>query len=139
MIGFKSRTTSPSRSTRRRNTPCVAGWCGPMLTVITSVSRGAVSGGPAGGRTASVLGPPETAPGAPVDALTSASAIVALVVCERDGLAADREVPALRPAHVVVGQQDAPQIGMAPEDDPEEVEGFALLELSRRKKLYAGV
>src|SRR5215204_3635040 len=37
MIGRRSLTTSPSRSTTSRSTPCVAGWCGPIFTVITSV------------------------------------------------------------------------------------------------------
>ena len=38
MIGLRSRTTSPSSWTTSRSTPCVAGWCGPMLIVISSVS-----------------------------------------------------------------------------------------------------
>ena len=37
------RTISPSRSTTRRSTPWVAGWCGPMLIVITSVVRSSSS------------------------------------------------------------------------------------------------
>src|SRR5436190_4139548 len=126
MIGFRSLTTSPSRSTTRRSTPCVAGWWGPMFTVITSVLLAAgpvaVSGGPAGGGCASVLGPPEPTPPAgetsAADALISAaSAIVALVVGEGHGLAADREVTPLRPADVVVGQQDPRQAGVCLEDD----------------------
>src|SRR5215208_2665364 len=98
MIGLRSRTTSPSRSTTSRSTPCVAGWCGPMLTVITSVR-------------------------------SASSAIGVLVVGEGHRLAADGEVPALRPADVVIGKQDPPQVGMAAEDDSEEAEGLALLEL----------
>ena len=38
MIGLQSRTTSPSSLTISRSTPCVAGWCGPMLTVSSSSS-----------------------------------------------------------------------------------------------------
>src|SRR5215470_16460736 len=101
MTGRSSLTTSPSRSTTSLSTPCVAGWWGPMLTVITSVR--------------SAAGP------------IAASAIVALVVREGDRLPANGEVAPLRPADVVLGQQDPGQIGMAPEDDPEEVEDFPLL------------
>ena len=36
MIGLMSRTTSPSSVAIRRSTPCVAGWCGPMLSVSSS-------------------------------------------------------------------------------------------------------
>ena len=36
MIGLMSRTTSPSSVVSRRSTPCVAGWCGPMLIVKSS-------------------------------------------------------------------------------------------------------
>src|SRR5213083_1929276 len=140
MTGLRSRTTSPSRSTTNRKTPCVAGWWGPIFTVITSVDVGAVSGGPAGGGFASVLGPPKPAPGAPVDTLIpAASAIVALVVREGHWLSPDGEVPALRPADVVVGKQDPPQVGVAAEDDSEEVESLPLLELGSRKQLTARV
>src|SRR6187551_754364 len=100
MIGLRSLTTSPSRSTTRRKTPCVAGWCGPMLTVITSVSRA----------------------WAPVDAGTPVSAIVAFVVGEGDRLAAYGEVPALRPTDVILRQQDPAQVGVPVEHDSEEVE-----------------
>ena len=37
MIGLRSRTTSPSSVTSSRSTPCVAGWCGPMFRVSSSV------------------------------------------------------------------------------------------------------
>ena len=36
MSGLMSRTTSPSSVVSRRSTPCVAGWCGPMLSVNSS-------------------------------------------------------------------------------------------------------
>ena len=62
-----------------------------------------------------------------------------LVVGEQDGLAADREVAALRPADVVLGHQDPAQVGVAAEDDPEEVVGLALLELGGGEELDAGV
>src|SRR5262249_30172088 len=87
-----------------------------MLTVITSVVRSPTS-----------ISPPGTC-----------SAIVALVVGEGDGLAANREVAALRPADVVLGQQDPGQVGVALELDPEEVEGFALLEVRGGKDVDTG-
>src|SRR5262245_61948606 len=67
------------------------------------------------------------------------SAILALVVGEGDRLAADREVAPLRPADVVLGQQDAGQVGVAAEGDPEEVVGLPLLEVRGREELDAGV
>src|SRR4051795_11494247 len=67
------------------------------------------------------------------------SAILPLVVGEGDGLAADREIAALRPADVVLGHQDAGHVRVAPEGDPEEVEGLALLELGGREEGYAGI
>src|SRR5689334_8287659 len=123
MTGRHSRTTSPSRSTTSRRTPCVAGWCGPMLTVMISVPRSSVRSS----LTRSVARP------------ACSSAIVAFVEGVGDGLAADREVAALRPADVVVGQQDPGQLRVAAELDPEEVEGFALLEVGGREELDAGV
>src|SRR5512140_2737986 len=36
-VGSAVTTFSPSSSRTRRNTPCVLGCCGPMLTVIVSV------------------------------------------------------------------------------------------------------
>src|SRR4249919_114072 len=83
-----------------------------MLTVISSSTRSSVRKG---------------------------SAIVALVVGEGDGLAADREVAPLRPADVVVGQQDPGQVGVASKVNPKEVEHFPLLELGRGKQLDTGV
>src|ERR1700709_254089 len=126
MIGLTPRTSSPSSSTTSRSTPCVAGWCGPMLTVISSSVRSSLRSGVL---SRSVLNP------------TSAvrSAITALVVGEGDGLAADREVAPLRPADVVVGQQDPGQVRMAAEDDPEEVVDLALLEVGGGEQLDAGV
>ena len=46
MIGLMSRTTSPSSVVSSRSTPWVAGWCGPMLSVKSSVrSHGLVRDG----------------------------------------------------------------------------------------------
>src|SRR5215212_3530461 len=70
---------------------------------------------------------------------SATSAITALVVGEGDRLAADREVAPLRPADVVVGHQDPGQVRVAAEDDPEEVEDFALLRLGGGEEVDAGV
>src|SRR4051794_35625227 len=69
----------------------------------------------------------------------TSSAISALVVGEGDGLPADREVTPLRPADVVVGKQDPGQVGVASEENPEEVEGLALLEVGGGEQLDARV
>src|SRR5215204_1072485 len=54
-----------------------------------------------------------------------------LVVGEEDRLAAHGEVASLRIALVVLGHQDAPQVGVALEDHAEEVEDLALLVVRR--------
>src|SRR5690348_1653509 len=66
------------------------------------------------------------------------SVIALFRIGEGDRLAADREVAALRPADVVVRHQDPGQVRVAAEDDPEEVEGFALLRVGGGKELDAG-
>src|SRR5262245_56344257 len=62
---------------------------------------------------------------------------LALVAGEDHRVAADREVPAQRPADVVLGVQDPPQVGVAAEDDSEEVVDLALVELRGREQLDA--
>ena len=62
-----------------------------------------------------------------------------LVLGEQDRLAADREVAALRPALVVLGQQQPAQVGVAAKDDPEELVGLALVELGGREELDAAI
>src|SRR5436309_12404797 len=52
-----------------------------------------------------------------------------LVEGEQDGLAAHREVAPLRVALVVLGHQDAAQVGVALEDDAGHVVDLALLEV----------
>src|SRR4051812_28939452 len=69
----------------------------------------------------------------------SCSALDFFLVGEGGRLAADREVAPLRPADVVLGHQDPAQIGVAVEDDSEEVEDFALLELGGGEEGDAGV
>src|SRR4030095_15851085 len=41
MVGAHDSTVSPSSSSTSRNTPCVLGCCGPMLTVIVSARMSA--------------------------------------------------------------------------------------------------
>src|SRR5213082_1049638 len=121
MIGFISRTISPSSVQSRRNTPCVAGWCGPRLIVRSSApSESSCS-------SASV---PNT--GAPL--LIPARELV-LVEGEDDRLAAHREVAPLRVALVVLGHQDAARVGVAVEDHAEHVEDLALLEVGAWKQV----
>src|ERR1700753_4226448 len=67
------------------------------------------------------------------------SAITLFAVGEGDRLAADREVAPLGEADVVLGEQDAGQFGVAAEDDAEEVEGFALLEVGGGEEVGDGV
>ena len=66
-----------------------------------------------------------------------AAAPAALVVGEEDRLAADREVAALRVAVVVLGHQDPAQVGVAVEDDAEDVVDLALLEVGGREEVDA--
>src|SRR3954452_8887274 len=110
MIGFISRTISPSIEQSRRSTPCVAGWCGPRLTVKSSWSGASsicVS------RLASVpYSGPSRAPVVSSVLLIPARHFV-LVEGEQDRLAADREVAPLRMPHVVLRHQDAPHVGVS--------------------------
>src|SRR5215213_5756471 len=132
MIGLMSRTTSPSSVVSKRSTPCVAGWCGPMLRVNSSSWRSPST-------SASV---PETGC-SPIRSivtersrsrygtLSGSSVIPArvllLVEREQDGLAAHREVAPLGVPGVVLRQQDAAHVRMALEDDAEHVVDLALL------------
>src|SRR3954452_4459407 len=117
---------SPSRSTRRRRTPWVAGWCGPMLIVMISRSR---SGAPSYSAKVASGGVSSRSVLIPISASRFGSVIAGLAVGEGDRLAADREVAPLRPADVVLGQEDPGQVRVVAEDDAEEVEDFALLGL----------
>src|SRR5919109_1626082 len=114
MIGLTSRTTSPSSVQKSRSTPWVAGCCGPMLTVNSSVSGSSSS---AGVRWVPVIG-------SSGGVWTTGSVIPArelvLVVGEEDRLPAHREVASLRKALVVLRHEDAAQVGVALELDTEE-------------------
>src|SRR5262245_42755583 len=126
MIGLTSRTTSPSSVVSSRSTPCVAGWCGPMLIVKSSSWRSpsTVASVPETGcspirsivteRSRSRYG---TARGSNSSVIPAR--VLALVEGVEHGLAAHREVAPLGVALVVLRQQDAPHVGVALEDPHE--------------------
>src|SRR5207249_9527039 len=103
MMGLHATTFSPSSSSATRSTPCVEGCCGPMLSVMVSL------------RTVEDLLGGELLQGR---RRLHASR---RVVRERDFLVAQRRVLAQRPAHPVLRQRDARQVGVAGERDPVEV------------------
>src|SRR5688500_17177500 len=136
MIGFTSRTISPSSVVSSRRTPCVAGWCGPMLIVRSSSCSSPIgsivterSRSPYGTLSGSVM-------------LPGWSVIPAreLRLVERvdHGLAAHREVAPLRVALVVLRHQDAPHVGVAVEHDSEHVVDLALLVVRGRVEVHHG-
>ena len=131
MIGLMSRTTSPSSVLSRRSTPCVAGWCGPMLSVSSSSCSGCSMWESSCDSSISRYGMLRRAARGVDVAHSHHPGIVALVVREQDRLAADREVAALRVALVVLGHEDAPQVGVAVEDHAEHVVDLALLVVRR--------
>src|SRR5437016_2600059 len=109
MIGRASTMVSPSSSSATRSTPWVEGCCGPMLSVMVSV------------RTVPDLLRGELLQGR-IGQLPARR-----VVGERHLLVAERRVLAQRPAHPVLGQQDAGQPGMPGELDAVEVVGLAFV------------
>src|SRR5688572_6148496 len=125
MIGSMSITCSPSSVSSSRSTPCVAGWCGPMLIVKSSDS---------GSSSVPVTGASMVPRSSVIDSsrlrygllrgdgvsLLPARHLV-LVVGEQHRLAADREVAPLRMALVVLRHQDAAQVRVAVEDHAEHV------------------
>src|SRR3954452_20891972 len=129
MIGLTSLTTSPSSVQKRRSTPWVAGCCGPMLTVNSSVS----------GSTSSTGVSRVPVIGSSGSEWTTGSVIPArqlvFVEGEQNGLPAHREVPPLREALVVLGHEDPAQVGVAIELHAEHVVDLALLEVGRGEHL----
>src|SRR5215471_21235391 len=109
MIGLHFTTVSPSSSSATRSTPCVEGCCGPMFSVMVSL------------RTVFHLLRLEARERRRRDLAARR------VVRERHFLVAERRILAQRPAHPVLGQQDAARIGMPGEFDAVEVAGFALV------------
>src|SRR4051812_9203484 len=142
MIGVTERTISPSSVSSRRSTPCVAGWCGPMLIVNSSVSGSSsvpMTGAPGASLRSSVTdrsrsrygtssAGSRSAPVAGASLLIPAGHLV-LVEREQHRLAAHREVAPLREALVVLGHQDPAMVGVAVEQHAEHVEDLALLEV----------
>src|SRR5919198_6727583 len=124
MIGFRSWTTSPSRVTSSRSTPCVAGWCGPMLIVKSSESRSSsvpYTGAWPWPRPSIVIDFSRsrygTASGFLPSWLLIPARTVVLVEGEDHRLPADREVPALRVPLVVLRHEDPAHVGVPIEDD----------------------
>src|SRR5512136_1589644 len=99
---------SPSSSIATRSTPCVEGCWGPMLRVIVSLRT-----------VGHLLGGELLEPGRGLLAPRR-------VVGEGDLLVAERRVLAQRPAHPVLGEQDAREVGMPGKGDAVEVERLAL-------------
>src|ERR671914_92049 len=144
MIGLTSLTTSPSSVVSRRSTPCVAGWCGPMLIVNSSCSSerslSITASVSATGWSSSRSIDTERSRsryGTLVGSVIPARVLV-LVVGEQDGLAPHREVAPLREALVVLRHQDPAQVGVAVEDHAEHVVDLALLEVGRGEEVDDG-
>src|SRR5919199_2083262 len=125
MIGVSERTVSPSSVRSRRSTPCVAGWCGPMLIVKSSVSGSSSvpkTGAPGVSVRSSVTDRSRSrygtsSAGSRSTPVAGASLLIpawqlVLVEGEQHRLAAHREVAALRGALVVLGHQDPAQVGV---------------------------
>src|SRR5436309_9019131 len=117
MSGIASFMTSPSARTTKRSTPCVEGCCGPMLRVMSSVERPPS----ACGRCTSTSNPAR-----PIGSLRRLQQALtrgrdAVVLLGLD------EVLAQRVSRPVLRHEDAAEVGVALEDDAEEVEDLALL------------
>src|SRR3954453_5072603 len=138
MIGLTSRTISPSSVVRRRSTPCVAGWCGPMLIVRSSSCSSPMgsmvterSRSRYGTSSASVKLPGWRRSGIPAWELR-------LVEGVDDRLAAEREVSPLRIALVVLRHEDAAHVRVTVEHHAEHVVDLALLEGGGRVEVDDG-
>src|SRR5918994_6731305 len=135
-MGFTSRTISPSNVVSRRSTPCVAGWCGPML-MVSSSSCSSPIGCIVTERSRSRYGTLSGSVMLPRWSVIPAREL-RLVEGVDDGLAAHREVAPLRVALVVLRHQDAAHVGVALEDHAEHVEHLALLEVGSRVEIHDG-
>src|SRR3954454_3963734 len=134
MTGFISRMYSPSIVHIRRSTPCVAGWCGPRLIVKSSFS-----GSSCVPKTGASTSPVARMSSPGCDALSSSRSTdtrsssliparqLVLVEGEQDRLAPHGEVGARREALLVPGNQDPPNVGVAPEQAAEHVVDLSLL------------
>src|ERR687894_365433 len=128
-----TRTTSPSSVHRRRSTPCVAGWWGPMLIVKSSASGSTCV--PASGASirSSVTDSSRRRYGVDRPGLLIPARDLVLVEGVEDRLAAHREVAPLGVALVVLGHVHAPEVLVAGEANAEEVEDLLLLEVGGRE------
>src|SRR5690349_19189711 len=109
MTGLQATTFSPSSSSTTRSTPCVLGCWGPMLSVMVSLRT-----------VADLLGGEFLQGRRGLDPARG-------VVRERHLFVAERRVLPERPAHPVVGKQDARQVRVAREREPIEVVRLALV------------
>src|SRR5262245_49911987 len=117
MSGMASFITSPSARTTKRSTPWVDGCCGPMLSVISSVTT-----------------PPPfarrcTSTSKPASPIPFSSGLEQALARRRDAvvLLGLDEVLAQRMSRPVFGHEDPPQVGMSGEGHAEEIEHLALL------------
>src|SRR5215467_14676642 len=110
MSGMADVIVSPSSSSSNRSTPCVDGCCGPMLRVMRR---------------------------SPDEASASGSAVAiglrgsSLMIRRSYSVAGHRVVFPQRMSFPIIWHQDAPQIRMIPELDPEQVECFPLKPVGR--------
>src|ERR671922_1670791 len=136
MIGFTSRTISPSSVVSRRSTPWVAGWCGPML-ILRSSSCSSPIGSIVTERSRSRYGTLSGSVIVPGSSVIPAREL-RLVEGVDDGLAAHREVAPLREALVVLRHEDAAHVRVALEDHAEHVVDLALLEVRGGVQVHDG-
>src|SRR5215210_1062594 len=119
MIGLTSRTISPSSVVSSRSTPCVAGWCGPML--MDSSSSCSPSGSIVTERSRSRYGTSSGSAMVPGGRSVIPARELRLVEGVDHRLAAHREIAPLRVALVVLRHQDAAHVRVALEDHAEHV------------------
>src|SRR6267143_2822764 len=119
MSASASRTISPSSFSSTRSTPCVLGWCGPMLSSIHSV--GGSCSGPTGSWATSV----STTDGVGLQPFE-------FLVAEDHRLPEGDIVLAQRKSLPTLRHEDPPQIGVTVEADPEQVPGLALVPVRGR-------
>src|SRR5207244_3375215 len=139
MTGLVRSTVSPSSSIMRRSTPWVLGCCGPMLMIMrlsstASTSTSAVRSTAPTSRASSAAGVAarDRISWAPSSVSRARSGVVmrgsprgrCLLELHRD--AADAVVLAQRVPFPIIGHQNPRQVGMAAEQDPEQVVGLPL-------------
>src|SRR5882762_10179768 len=120
MTGVTPTTVSPSSCMISRNTPCVLGCCGPMLRVSSFGFEPA-------SRT-SIATPSDTTEALLAGGWAFLPFGAVLEVPHQDGLVVERPVLAERVARETLFEQDAAQVRMPEELDPEQVVDLPLLE-----------